>query len=350
MTTPLLVDRSRLETHWRCPRRRYWNYDYDGTGIAPIDFAWPLQLGILCHQGAATLARAWEGEQHAALPTLVDEVRDLTCSAFTRYDGREMGSAEEWGAWAGGIMAAMAQRFLPRLFEDYEPVLIEGELYCDLPGDPPVRVMVSPDMVLRHRVTKALCYLEYKTTGARDTVKWASSWKYQPQLHLGCRAIAAHFREPCQAAIVQGWQKPYKGYGRLNSSLIHGYRKNGTIQRKYKYGWERFVVDQPWAWMETFSQEEWSDLFPQTLPIAVNDQLLEQYCRQIGPQERALTHKTPEDLDRHYPQTFTQCLPSFGERCPFVEACHIPAVRQNPLGSSFYTRRRPHHRMEKESA
>ena len=51
----IYVDRSRLETHWRCPRRRWWNYDAYGTGIAPVDTAWSLTFGIICHEGAADL-------------------------------------------------------------------------------------------------------------------------------------------------------------------------------------------------------------------------------------------------------------------------------------------------------
>jgi len=194
---------------------------------------------------------------------------------------------------------------------------------------------------------------------AQDTIKWTSSWTYQPQLHVGCRAIEKHFDEPCGHAIVQGWQKGYEAYGRLNSNLVYGYQgPNGEVQRKYKYNWDRFVVNDPWKWVQTFSDEEWSMHFPQTLPISVNQHIVDDFCQSVAWKERALfnTRKQirqfPKDtewlLNYWYPQSFNQCEPSFGERCPFLEACHNPTVGKDPLNSSFYIRRQPHHKMEVE--
>jgi len=339
----ILVDRSRLETHWRCARRRYWNYDFDNTGIAPVDYAWPLTFGIICHSQAAKLMRVAETAFDVDTRMIVDETVKLTLEAGLKLPKLMTPQrAKEWGVLAGGLMAGTAQYFIPKLLEEFDIELIEGELYYDIEGNPLVRIMVSPDLVLRHKHTGLLHYHEYKTTGARDTVKWCNSWEYQPQLHIGCRAIERHFNEPCTYAIVQGWKKAYESYGRLNSNLLWGYRgPKGQIQRKYQYGWERFLVDDPWKWLQTFSEEEWSAHFPRTLPIGVNDQLVNSFCQQVAWRERYILSqfkgtggKTGIDLstflDRNYPQSFNQCEPSFGERCPFLEACHVPAVNADP--------------------
>lgn len=362
----ILVDRSRLETHWRCARRRYWNYEYDHTGIAPVDFAWPLTFGIILHEQAAKLMRiATSGiddpHEEEYFQEQVKETIDLTFQAGMKYPLMDEERAHEWAALAGGLIAGTAQKFIPAILKECEVELIEGELYYDIPGNPIVRIMVTPDLILRHRVTQELHYHEYKTTSARDMIKWCKSWTYQPQLHIGCKAIEAHFNEPCKHAIVQGWNKGYEAYGRLNSNLIWGYRDgNGITQRGYKYGWDRFLVKNPWGWVKTFTDEEWSMHFPQTLPVGFNEHLVHDFTEQVALRERSLYHShqhltdQPEDLEwilnLEYPQAFNQCEPSFGERCPFLEACHNPTVNADPLNSSFYVRREPHHKMEIEHA
>ena len=51
----LLVDRTRIEADWTCPRKRYWLTEYEGRGIVPAVKAKALVLGIVVHEGLEQL-------------------------------------------------------------------------------------------------------------------------------------------------------------------------------------------------------------------------------------------------------------------------------------------------------
>ena len=50
-----------------------------------------------------------------------------------------------------------------------------------------------------------------------------------------------------------------------------------------------------------------------------------------------------------FPQHFTECEPPGWEKgvCPYRECCFQPWVRENPIASSLYKWREPHHEAER---
>ena len=51
----VVVDRTRIEADWKCPRKRYWLTEYGGHGIVPARAAPALNLGIVVHEGLEVL-------------------------------------------------------------------------------------------------------------------------------------------------------------------------------------------------------------------------------------------------------------------------------------------------------
>ena len=52
---PIWTDRSRVLAWQRCPRLRWWNYEYGGRGIVPLNLSIPLTTGAAVHEGLAEL-------------------------------------------------------------------------------------------------------------------------------------------------------------------------------------------------------------------------------------------------------------------------------------------------------
>src|SRR5262245_13341310 len=48
---------SREAVDWDCPRKRYYQYNYDGKGIVTDTSSLELVLGTIVHDGLATIAR-----------------------------------------------------------------------------------------------------------------------------------------------------------------------------------------------------------------------------------------------------------------------------------------------------
>src|SRR6185437_7784654 len=55
MTTKIFIDRSRIITRERCPRRRFLEYHESGTGIVPKRTPLALGVGSAVHAGLASL-------------------------------------------------------------------------------------------------------------------------------------------------------------------------------------------------------------------------------------------------------------------------------------------------------
>src|SRR5205814_10201562 len=139
--------------------------------------------------------------------------------------------------------------------------------------------MSKPDLVLRHKESGELWYVEYKTTSSKQD-KWVNQWGTAVQLHSSIRAIEAALSEKVVGVIVQGLYKGYEAYGKQSSPFCYAYRRQGNppftkTETRYEYapGFKRSPVWQldggVRAWVESMPEEVLTNQFPQSPPIYV---------------------------------------------------------------------------------
>lgn len=360
-----LYDRSRVTTDWTCPRKRYWQYEYDGKGIVSGNTHLELWMGTTVHDGLAAIAA-----QHQSGEVNIDEI--ATGARKQMYDSL-MGDSEaflqdeynfacEQGALVEGLLRGFYRAVWPRLMAQYPDIrLVESEMQFDHDG---LRFMSKPDLVLGDPEGN-LWYLEYKTTSSKKE-GWVNSWATAVQLHSTIRAIEATVNEKVTGVIVQGLYKGYESYGKQSSPFCYSYQRKGSppfsqdeVQYEYKAGFKRYPT---WelpggvkAWVEGMPDHILGDQFPQTPPIFVNDDLVDRFFEQRNWREQEIKlamqmigvlddpAASVNVLDTAFPQRFDQCHPYFGKPCAYLKLCHGHC--EDPLKEGFEYRI-PHHEAE----
>lgn len=121
------------------------------------------------------------------------------------------------------------------------------------------------------------------------------------------------------------------------------------------------------AWIDALSKQEITPrhinaleaIFPQSMPVSRRADEIESWRRQVVGQEENIVKsietmswidvsnpKGMDILDYHFPQHTARCM-DYNSKCSFWEACHLPAVKADPLASGLYKIRVPNHPSEK---
>src|SRR5262245_47884340 len=58
----VIVSRPRAEEDWKCPRRRFWRYEYKGQGIVLSNTSLELFIGTIVHDSLAGIAKGLDIE------------------------------------------------------------------------------------------------------------------------------------------------------------------------------------------------------------------------------------------------------------------------------------------------
>jgi hypothetical protein len=376
----LVYDRSRMTTDWTCPRRRYWQYEFDGTGVVPEDEAVELFTGSVVHDAMASIAR---GQQLGTVD--IDQIATAASAAMLAYHTKEKltGSysierdatyAKEQAALIYGMLKGFYQHAWPKLMAKYEIVAVEEEMFFvhDQHGKGSLTgsfvMMCKPDLVLRDRITKDLVYLEYKTTSSK-TEEWIARWEDAVQVHSTLNAIEQSLGERPVACVVQGLYKGYESYGKQSSPFCYAYMKQGhppfykpELSYEYKNGLRRVAT---WeleggtkAWVEAMPDAILVDQYPQTPPIFPNDDLITDYFSQRAMREleikmaKEMLASADETsakvvLNGAFPQRFDQCKPysKNTKPCPNRVMCFGNCT--DPIKAGF-VKRLAHHQLESD--
>lgn len=356
-----LIDRTRTVTDWKCPRARYWGYEYLGRGIVKKGTSLPLFMGILIHDAMAAIATLTQLGKPVPIDEIADAARlDMVKNLTDSLDvviPEAMEFACEQAALTEGIIRGVYKHVWPRLMEMYPKIVyVETEMEYLL-SDGYV-FMTKPDLIVEDREGE-LVYLEYKSTSSKQE-KWIQSWDTAVQLHSSIKATEATTgRKPSYVQIV-GMYKGYESYGKQSSPFCYAYKKFGNppftqdqVQYEYKAGFRRFAT---WelpggtkGWVDSMPENVLANQFPMTAPILVNDDLVDAFFRQRLAREREIANLPPDhnlyDLDSVFPQKFDQCVPSFGWSCEYKKLCHGRV--DEPLQEGFELRT-PHHARELE--
>ena len=347
----LLVDRTRIEADWTCPRKRYWWTEYEGRGIVPATKAKALVFGIVVHEGL---------EQLPSQGAYRDQMHGLP-------EWAELGSEER--KLAEALVTGFALEVWPEWEQNYEKVLVEQELEFELDG---VLYMVRPDILLREKKTGDLWYPDFKTFGGG----WNNrKWTHALQQHLTIVACERATGEPIIGSWIQGLAKGYTRNGTLYHLLVSGYRRSGSpgisstaYSAKHRSGFERFDVREyegkegkglkGWIqWLRAHEPEALSKIFPRTGPIFLKREMMNDFLHQRSYREEEIAGvaarvsvgemSETEAMNRVFPQNFSACEPAFGT-CPYLEACWVKKVREDPVGQGLYEYREPHHDAERK--
>lgn len=361
--TPRLFDRSRVVTDWKCKRRRYLNYEYDGTGLQPNTSAYELYFGTVIHDALEAIAIL-----HVKGGLTIDDIataaHDQLYAALLTYgetDDHKL-YAKEQAILAEGLVRGFYKYAWPRITSVYPSIItMEQEIAYEIEG---LTFMSKPDL-LAATSDDAIVYIEYKTTGYKND-KWVNSWRYSPQIHSAMKVINETQNIELAATIVQGLYKGYESYGKQTSPFCYAYAKAGQppfyepeISYTYKAGFKKFPV---WElegglkkWVDEMPEEVLAEQFPQVPPVYYDANIAEAFFRQAVLREKEIETGTkmmaamgPEHLegmlDVLYPQNFEACQPSFGSGCPFVAVCH-GCTGKSPYDLGFKARE-PHHTTE----
>jgi hypothetical protein len=352
-----LWDRSRRTTDWKCPRARYWNYEFKGRGITKSTTSYELFVGIVMHDALGMIATLTkEGK-----PVPIDSIAEAAGAAIYESlvkDGEDY--ANEQACLMSGMVLGLFKHIWSRIVTpETKILLVEQELNLKL-GDSQI-FMAKPDLVTE--LEGIVTYWEYKTTKSKKD-EWISSWDTAVQLHSTVKAIKEVAGISVDQVVVQGIYKGYESYGKQSSPFCYAYKLNGNppftrdqILYEYKPGSRRIPVwDLPGGvqkWVSDMPENVLANQFPQTPPIFVNDELLEKFFKQASKREQEISEgvdcygiSDEEMLDSYFPQRFDQCKPAYGRECEFRRICHGEV--QDPLSEGF-TWREPHHELELET-
>lgn len=368
-----LIDRTRTTTDWKCPRARYYGYEYQGRGIVKTGTSLPLFMGTLIHDATAAIGTFTQRGEEVPIDAIADAARtemrvNLIEAAKGVIEKGTMEFAYEQAALTEGIIRGFYKHVWPRLMAMYPKIIaVEQEMEYSLFSNDGLEIvfMTKPDILVED-ANGELVYIEYKSTSSKQD-KWIQSWDTAVQLHSSVMATEATIgRRPSYVQIV-GMYKGYESYGKQSSPFCYAYKRSGNppfttdqIQYDYKAGYRRFAT---WEltggvkeWVEGMPENILANQFPLTAPIMVNESLVNDFFRQRLSREREIEYfhrqvdahpgTTEQMMNQIFPQKFDQCVPSFGWPCEYRKLCHGQVT--DPLEEG-YELRTPHHARELEA-
>lgn len=341
----ILTDRTTIETDWECGRKRWWYKEFGGTGIVPTDEADYFKWGKEIHNDNEELAAT--GQVDPILAKILEEAGDI--SQRPAYELEPIWRRMGW-------IAAYAEYVEPKLQEEFEDVLVEGELVLDRS---PLWINVIPDRVQRFRSGPnkgRLLYREYKTTKFVNQ-GWLDYWPHAIQLHLGIKAIEEELQEPIAYAVVEARLKGDVSYGRLNHPYVWAkvndkgewfpaYETKAPLTYMPIWQYEGGVRE----WVKRCGEETAIKQFAQSRPIFCDARLVEEVVKARLQREETIREWRSDGELGNFSSLFemhtTKCSPVIGSKCPYLDACFNMAVGDDPIASGRYRTRVPHHELE----
>ena len=197
----ILTDRSRYERGTKtCQRARYWEYEYQGTGIQSKSESLPLATGIHVHEALARMLMHLLGydeiPERWSVRALMKEITEKYREECKERDFQEEDTSEqrqyvigEQACLIEGLAWAFYRCVLPWLHQEFEVVAVEEEIEypagctCsvgsgvgsfsdhDAQKCEGVGIMIRPDMILRRRSDGQLVVGDFKTSAYPGEIK-----------------------------------------------------------------------------------------------------------------------------------------------------------------------------------
>lgn len=382
------VSRSASEADQTCPRRRFWNTVFHGIGLEPTGTSEDLIVGTALHAGPEALWRTGNIETAVVAMKAIPEWPKL---------------GPMWQYWCEAILRGYyVVRYLV-MVKTWEALAIEEEVTYELGtslGGRKLILLAKPDLVLRHKLTGIIRYVEFKSTRLMDD-KFMESWRKAVQLAAGqlCFEARGVIIDQVQVAF---WCKGAKADTYWRTPFLSAWRTTGiqarvsksktalidittgpvrySAKRPEKWaGWERFDVWEsgmtPAEWVTKLTHSDIEKELPETPELIFDPILRADWAEQLAHREGEIAdasaeHNRLEHLrlthpdftsgpglenvklwqrqirNTHFRQNFRQCRPAQGYPCPFEALCFNPTLAEDPVKSGLYKYREPHHAIE----
>lgn len=370
------LDRSRIVTYQDCPRRRWWNYHFEGKGIERRQTALPLVTGIAVHQALEGLLKG--GDPEAVIKEAVGSYR-LAVAARGLQHGIK---PEEWfrkeQCWMlECVMRAWHRHRLPKILDEYEILDIEKE-FVNPTLHPLIDHNIRLDATMRNKETGGIEILEFKTASFASG-DWQAQWERNVQILANTQGLEVIYGERCEGVKIEGLVIGQRKVDDGKNSLFQGKKirytpycyawrsedqfGNTVYDREYRAGkaWKKVAIyDEPdmtpEKWVADFTDKELDQLFVPVPSIRPVPREMQRWKRQTVAQELKIWEGVqafegtvnPElVLDTYFPQHIGSCK-KYGSACPFEDACFDEGIGEDPIGSGLYQERNPHHEESEE--
>jgi hypothetical protein len=276
-------DRSRLETSFKCPRREYWEYYYDGKGLQPVKLNQHLAFGGAVHEAiAGVLGYCKEFDNLPDMPWISQAIQlagDALRIEFNKAKGfqssttleenfeGELVQVTEDQTWLidhycdllEGLVVGWCLVRLPLLMQQYRVVEVETEEHLEMLDscrrwhphegscDPAHLVFLSrPDAILERRTDGALVILSLKTVSQVNTM-WLENFKTDQQTISEVLPVEFRLGKEVAGVQVEGLTKGPQavdwprgsGHKHHASPLIWGYLTEAEgLDLEWKAKWE----------------------------------------------------------------------------------------------------------------
>jgi hypothetical protein len=387
----IYTDRSRIETYEHCPRKRFWQYEYAGTGLEKSDdLKLDARIGTFVHEGIEIGLGTFVSERPNAL--LAGERFVAECKEI--IDWSQASEQQKFDITEGGqIVTALVYAWLklkaPRLLEDGEVLGIEKELTVDfemltIAGSETVRLMARPDIIWRRKSDGAIFIRNLKTVRQADD-RWREKWALDMQTLSEPLAVDHYLSEYhlpvdghdlcCGGVIIDGLvtgkitsaKSQFNGLYHHNNHLIYAFRQempNGEylFRPDYKYGLQKVAVADTFpggiiAWIDKMIANSLSFVEEHIIelpPIIRSDYQIERWKRQTLRREVLInryakstgTILSTNYLDSDFPMHTSNGNCIYPGKCMAFDLCHGSAAG-DPLNSGYRVRT-PNHPKEGE--
>jgi hypothetical protein len=268
----ILFDRSRREVDEKCPRARYWNYEWQRTGLERRSINQHLSYGIAVHDALAIIME--EVKETDALPSEALVTAAIESALFNyrqtvakRGLDLQQTSIIEEDPYTGGFVEVKADTQwivdqysdmleahvrgwvmvrLPAILQDFRVVDVEVEKRLLIPitftageeervdQENALGFMARLDNLLERRVDHALVVLNFKTASECKSY-WLEQWQTDQQTISEMLPIEHEYGKPCAGVLIEGLVKGKQNtewprnshHWYHNSPLIFAWKKEG---------------------------------------------------------------------------------------------------------------------------
>ncbi len=258
MTTPtdtlgILFDRSRVEAWEKCPRLRFWQYEYKGRGVYRGDvIQWPLVLGDGIHEAVEQITFSSVDVNEEAIAKAYNKcfAEAITVIEHTEDDDRRrLLKADLSENYELLVAIVHAWKYsIPEFLANYSPLESEREelLTMDVNGQA-ITLMTRTDMLSKRLVDGATIIHNLKSVSNPDK-KWQEQWPKDQQTLTEPMATEHRLGSKVDGVVVvglcKGRRNEYpKGSGNWfnDSPLTHCWHKRAEppLEDEYyaKYEW-----------------------------------------------------------------------------------------------------------------
>lgn len=345
---------------------RYWYRDFEcGKGIRRKDQVVPNSILSKTHDDLRVISQM-EDLRPQVIQSMIDDVLN-GLSIKDKEDFPKMELLYRRLGW----MAAFALYIEPAIRVEYHNVKVDEELLLDRGG---IWIITKPDRILKRKLDETgneeIVYQEYVTMPpGLGHVAWFHGFFYNMRMHAGMAAadevmegLTTTVGDKVSYGQVRGLSLGFRSSsdGRLCHPYVWGYYNKDKAEwtpsvKSSSGGRPTPVWEYPLGivnWVQLCGKAAADGQFPLSPPIYLNETALQDWLSFRLHREREISSLGKVCHDNkylrmiHFPKKTTQCRPTIGETCPYLDVCWNDNVKTQPLQSGLFVQNRTNGRAD----